>query len=75
MGKRVGSKEASLSRPSGGPPCSPPMCRRVAEGWLASKWWLTSGGPLAGRWCCDCMVCNGHMIMDKPSDRRRRSTC
>ena len=47
---------ASLSRPAGGPPCGPPLCHPVAEGWLASMGWVASGGPLEGRWCYVCRV-------------------
>ena len=42
----VGSEEASLQKPSGGLPCSPPLCHPVAEGWLASMGWIASGGHL-----------------------------
>ena len=52
--KRVGSVEASLQRPSRGPPRSPPLCHSVAESRLASMEWLASGGPLEDRWCCLC---------------------
>ena len=50
----VGPEEASLWRPSRGPPCSPPLCHSVAERQLVSIGWLASGGPLEGHWCYVC---------------------
>ena len=55
--KRVDSEEASLWRPFGGPPCSPPLCHPVAEGQMVSMWWMASGGPLEGRCCYVCRDC------------------
>ena len=40
----------------GGPPCSPPPCHPVDEGWLAAMGWLSSSGLPAGRWCYICRV-------------------
>ena len=41
-----GIQEASLQRLSRAPHCGPPQCHPVAERWLTSMDWLTSGGPL-----------------------------
>ena len=42
----VGSEEANLQRPSGGPPCSSPLRHPVAERQLAFTGWLALAGPL-----------------------------
>ena len=52
--KGVGSEQASLKRPSRGPPCSPNLCHPVAETQLAPMEGLASLGPLEGRWCYVC---------------------
>ena len=56
--KRVGSEEASLQRPCGGLPCSPPLCHPMTEGQLSSMGWLSSRGPLKSCWCYVCRDIN-----------------
>ena len=55
--KRVGSEVASLRQAASTPPCSPPLCHPVDEGWLATMGWLSSSGRPAGRWCYVCREC------------------
>ncbi len=54
--KRVGSEVTSLWWPTGGSPCSPPLCHPVDEGEVAAISWLSSSGPSAGCWCYVCGV-------------------
>ena len=50
----VGPEEASIWRPTGGLPCSPPPSHPVAKRWLTSWGWLASGGSLEGLLCFVC---------------------
>ena len=51
--QRVGPEVVSLQRPSGGPPCNPPLCHPVAEGRLAStvvaSLWRPAGAMFIGK--------------------------